>query len=679
MADRPDISDYRIVASQPPPPDYPSSTPQDAYSTEPFAPGYAQRRRVLLEFAASAPAPENTKALFSELARLAVGCQPHLGVLAASLDYIDQRRDCADFVLLAVLQWLYRFPRALAERPDLAQRLETTVLNFKYWPDEPGVDSLCTWTENHQILFASAAYLAGQYFPQRRFYNSGRTGSAMMAVYRSRILRWLDLRFRTGFSEWLSHVYYDEDIGALLGLVDFARDQEIVQRASMVLDLLLLDMALNSFQGVFGSTHGRSYEFSKKWARQENTIDLHKLVYGTGVFPVGDSLSAICMALSRGYTPPHVLFAIANDPNREVRVNRQRMGIKIAEAERWGLGFSDLEDGMVFLSLEAYTHPATIKLTMKMFDRYNWWENAFFTAFRARKGLLTWGRRLGLLPWLARYYERDLTRNMRPEVNLYTYRTPDYMLSTAQDYRAGYGGDQQHIWQATLGPDAVCFTTHPARRDGPSPNYWTGSGTLPRAAQVENVALVVYKLDALGPALYLPEALDFTHAWLPRDRFDEIVERDGWIFARKGQGYLALRSRHPYHWQSEPGEDQEREVIAPGLENIWICELGRAAQDGPFGSFIEKIAASGPAFEGLSVRYQSPSQGLLEFGWEGPLRKQGEVVSLSDYPRYENAYMRVEFPAEYVEARCGSDWLRLEWNSQTRHFSRLLEGLDWEV
>lgn len=679
MADRPDISDYRIRASTPPPPGYPQSVPHDEYSYQPFAPGYAQRRRALLEFAARAPAPENTKALYYELARLAVGEQPHLGVLAASLDYIDQRRDCADFVLHAVLQWLYRFPQALQAHPDLALRMENTVIHFKYWPDEPGLDSLCTWTENHQVLFAAAAYLAGQLYPQRRFSNSGAIGTALMAIHRPRLLRWLDLRFRTGFSEWLSHVYYDEDICALLALAEFARDQELVQQASMVLDMLLLDMALNSHQGVFGSTHGRSYEFSKKWVRRECTLDLHKLVFGVGVFPAGDSMSAIVMALTRTYTPPHALFAIANDRPREGFVNRQRMGIKIAEAERWGLGFSELEDGMVFLSLEAYTHLATINLTMKMFDRYNWWANDFFAAFRARKGLLTWGRRLGLLPWLARLYERDLTRNMRPEVNLYTYRTPDYMLSTAQDYRPGYGGDQQHIWQATLAPDAVCFTTHPARMDGPSPNYWTGSGTLPRAAQVENVALVVYNAPALGRALYLPEGLDFTHAWLPRDQFAEVVEQGGWIFARQGDGYLALRSQHPYHWQTAAGEDQGREVVVPGPENIWICELGRAAQDGPFSSFIEDITSAELSFEGLSVRYDSPSQGLLEFGWHGPLRRRGEVIPLDGYPRYDNPYVRAEFPSEYIEARCGADWLRLEWNSKTRHFSRLLEGADWEV
>jgi hypothetical protein len=48
------------------------------------------------------------------------------------------------------------------------------------------------------------------------------------------------------------------------------------------------------------------------------------------------------------------------------------------------------------------------------------------------------------------------------EVNTVVYKTPDYMLSSAQDYRPGESGRQEHIWQATLGPDAVVFTSHPA-------------------------------------------------------------------------------------------------------------------------------------------------------------------------------------------------------------------------
>jgi len=46
------------------------------------------------------------------------------------------------------------------------------------------------------------------------------------------------------------------------------------------------------------------------------------------------------------------------------------MGIKIGKARRWGLDNNRLEDGMTFLTLEAYAHPKTINLTMRMLDEY---------------------------------------------------------------------------------------------------------------------------------------------------------------------------------------------------------------------------------------------------------------------------------------------------------------------
>ncbi|MFX1411799.1 MAG: hypothetical protein ACFFA6_15745 [Promethearchaeota archaeon] len=663
--------DYSLPVDGPSPPGYPTKSVPDTHTTESFAVDFAARRQAFLAHVRRNPAPGNLKAPYYELARLAAGAAPHEGVFRAAFDYIDQRRDCADFVLHGVLRLLYQFGGDPALSPDLLDRARRTMLGFKYWPDEPGIDSLCTWTENHQILFAAGAYLAGQLYPDEVFTNSGQTGREKMTINRHRILRWLDLRFRTGFSEWLSHVYYDEDLTPLVNLVDFCRDAEIRQRAAMVVDLLLLDMALNSFQGVFGSTHGRSYENSKKWAAEEATADAHKLLFGTGIFAGVDNMSATCLALSQGYYMPRVLYDIANDRDRPEMVNRQRMGIRLAEAERWGLGFQDFEDGMVFLSLEAYAHPCTINLTMDMFDAFRWWDSAFFGAFKARRALIDTLRRLRLLPLLARLFEWDVTRNTREEVNIHTYRTPNYMLSAAQDYRPGYGGDQQHVWQATLGPNAVCFTTHPPRRVGRSPNYWTGSGTLPRVAQVENVALVVYDINT-RPALYVSNRLLLTHAWLPRDQFDEVVERDGWLFARRGEGYLALRSQHPYHWQTEPGEDQGREVVVPGKRNVWVCELGRRAEDGAFEAFIERICQAALTFGDRRVAYDSPSQGLLEFGWTGPLRQRGAVVSLGDYARYDNPYVQADFPPERIEVRCGEHWLRLGWPAAARQASEFV-------
>ena len=672
---------YDLAVRTPPPHGYPSKSVPDAYAPDPFAPEYAVRRQAFLDHVLRNPAPASLKAPFHEMARLAAGGRPHPGILDAALVYIDERKDCADFVLHAVLRLLYQFPDRLD--PSFLERARRTVLAFKYWPDEvrPGADrqdSMCTWTENHQILFAAGAYLAGQLYPDEVF-DSNQTGREKMAIHHPRIQRWLDLRFRTGFSEWLSNVYYDEDFTALVDLVDFCQDGEICQRATMVVDLLLFDVALNSFKGVHGSSHGRSYEAQKKWAAAEDVADTQKLLFGRGQFSLQDSMSAVCLALSERYQMPRVLYEIANDLDRAEMINHQRLGIRLAEAQRWGLAFDNLEDGMVFLSLEAYTHPRTINLFAEMLDVFDWWNNSFFEPFKARQGLIRGARCLGLLPILARLLERDITRNTREEVHVYTYRTPDYMLSSAQDYRPGYGGDQQHIWQATLGPDAICFTTHPARREGPSPNYWTGSGSLPCVAQVENVVIAIYNVDT-RPGLYVTNRLCFTHAWLPRDRFDEVIEQNGgraasaggpaeaagWILARRGDAYLALYSQSAYHWQTEPGEDQGREVIASGKENVWICELGRRAVDGEFDDFARRIVQAEISFGRLQVCYDSPSQGRLEFGWHGPLRQNGKVLPLGGYPRYDNPYAQAGFPAEVITIRHADHWLELDWQSTKR-------------
>ncbi len=659
--------EYQIRPQGTPPPGYPTEPVPDSFQATPRRSTYEERRQEFIAHVLQNPAPLNTKPVWYEMVRMAGGGQAYEGILYAALDFVDARRDCADFVLHGILRMLYQFaspekapfPIRHPLSEDLLRRARHTVLHFKYFPDEPGQDSMCTWTENHYILFTSAAYLAGQMFPDEIFPNSGETGRQKMDRNRPRILRWLDLRFHTGFSEWLSHVYYDEDLTALLSLYDFAQDEEIRCKAEMVIHLLLLDMALNSFRGVFGSTHGRAYENTKKWAACEGTTDTMKLLFGMGVYSGFDNMSAPAFALSRYRVPPAIV-AIAQDTERTFE-NRQRMGIRMEELERWGIHPDNFEDGMVYLTLEAYLHPRTIANTLDMFDRCNWWENDFFRPVRPYRGLLRFLRATGGLSPLARLLERDICRNLRDEVNIYTYRTPDYMLSTAQDYRKGYGGDQQHIWQATLGPDAVCFTTHPARLEGRSPAYWTGSGLLPRAAQYRNLVIVIYNIQRI-PALYVPVRHFYTHAWLPRDKFDEVVERDGWIFARKGEGYLALWSMQPYFWNDSgaayPGisirkspEDFGREVIAPGRQNIWICQMGRRAEDGEFGDFVRAICTAERTTEGLTVRYRAPGLGLVRFGWEGPLEVNGAEISLRDYPRYDNPYVQAPFPADEIRVR----------------------------
>jgi hypothetical protein len=545
-------------------------------------------------------------------------------------------------------------------------------LNFKYWPDEPGDDPMVTWTESHYILFASAGLLAGQLYPDQVFANSGLKGADLQKQHRQRVLQWMNLRFFTGFSEWLSNVHFDEDLTALISLVDFCRDAEIRTRAAMLIDLLLFEMAANQIQGVFGCTHGRSEEPSNKWASQESTTDTFKLLFGKGQFTGSDNMSAAAFALSPGFRMPAVLYKIANDSARPELVHRQRSGICIEQSDWWNIPPKNFENGLLLLNTEAYMHPRVANLFLRMMDAFRWWEKPAFHFLSEHKSMLKGYRSTGVLPVIAQRYQKDIGRQSREEVNVYTYRTPDYLLSSAQDYHKGHGGDQQHVWQATLGPDAVCFTTHPAQLQGPPPNYWSGSGCLPRIAQHKNVLIAIYRLDKY-PMLVPQELLPLTHAWLPRDRFEEIYEKDGWIFARYGEAYLALLSENPYEWRELPGEDQHREILVTGKRNIWICELGRRAVDGDFSEFTRRILDAEVEFSRSHVRYQSPSQGWIEFSWDGPFRHEDRIVSQEDYPRYASPYCLADFPPEKIHIELDGQSLDLDWLKPERSNSGLVD------
>ncbi|MAT93687.1 MAG: hypothetical protein CME59_13900 [Halioglobus sp.] len=624
---------------------------------------------------------ERRSGTYGALAHLYRGVAPPPGSFDADLDKLNSRDDTADFALPGLMTVLAKHANNESLDSDQRQLIEDAVLNFRYWPDElrevPGTtdkQNMVSWTENHYILFAAGGYLAGQLYPEQVFPASGRTGQEMMAVFKPRILRWLELRYRSGFSEWLSNVYYPEDMSALLALIDLAQDPELVDKSRIVLDTLFADIALNSFNGFFSSTHGRTYRQHKMNGSYDATRGIMHLIWGLNRrHPT--SKATTMLALSERYRVPEVLRRIATDTASTPMENRQRMGIRMEQAADWGLDVNSVDDGMALLTMEPYTHPLFIDTFHQLLYAYDWWDNSSFRPFRAARAELD---NPDVRAFAAQFFEWDITRNMRPEVNIYTYRTPHYMLSTAQDWRKGFGGDQSSIWQATLGAEAVSFTTHPGSEDyldAGTPSYWVGYGTLPRAAQVRNVVISLYDVDT-REGLIITEQPLYTHAFLPRAKFDDSGKEGSWFFARKGEAYLAL-------WSSDPDADwipaaergfgggDDYDIIANGEKTIWLCELGDASAYGDYASFKAAIRAAPVEADtqALSIRYRSPSQGLIEMGWDGPVLHNGVAVPLDDYARYDNPWSQAAFPARDITFTHGGSYLRLNFDAGIREVS----------
>src|SRR5207237_2270045 len=158
---------------------------------------------------------------------------------------------------LALLCLLHRHGNDTAFPAVVRERLERCVLNFSYWMDQPGNEAMCFWSESRQILFHACEILAGQHYPDRTFTNSGHTGRWHRQHGERMASAWLHKRGAGGMREWDSNSAFAENLQALSHLVDLSTTQRIYDLAAVVTDKMLFTMALNSYRGVFGSTHGR--------------------------------------------------------------------------------------------------------------------------------------------------------------------------------------------------------------------------------------------------------------------------------------------------------------------------------------------------------------------------------------------------------------------------------------
>ena len=135
----------------------------DTYWSEPQE-TYETRRQAFLEFAAAAPGGKGRGGFFSQLCKLALQQDPiDENSIQDALAYVNERHDCADFTVCGLLRLLYLYSDSGLLSSNLVEQTRQTILNFKYWIDEPGYnDLMCFWSENHQIMFHSDEYLAGR-------------------------------------------------------------------------------------------------------------------------------------------------------------------------------------------------------------------------------------------------------------------------------------------------------------------------------------------------------------------------------------------------------------------------------------------------------------------------------------------------------------------------------------
>lgn len=493
-----------------------------------------ERKKLALEFAAEHGEQRAGKAI----AYLALGRpidETFREIIANTLAAIDERRDCSDFVLVPLLWAAAAYRQQLPQ--DLWQRIETSILNYRYWVDEPGNDVMWFWSENHVLCFHVSQYLAGRLFPQEHFSCSGRVGAQQVALGEGRLMKWFDSVEQHGLAEWNSAAYYPIDFIGLLALEQFG-EGEIKRRAKLLLDRLFAMIALHTQNGVPAGTMGRAYDKELRAGPLTELAPFATVAFGKGWF--NDGVAALTMFAAGNYEPPAHLTSWVEPKANEAITAHYVQG-----------------------------HDEAARLAL--------------------------------------------------------YKTAHVQLSSMVDGKPGGRGHQQHVVDLRFAahPFARAWVNHPGEDDpwgSQRPSYWAGNGSMPRAAQYENMAAMLYDLGE-NPRI------GFTHAYVETSAFDRVELTDNWLILESGDGIAALTATAALV-PVTAGPGAGIEYRAHGNRCGWLTLMADAADPAARAAFRQHLAKISHQLNetgDLSLQVTRPNAPDLTLSWGAGLKVGGEA------------------------------------------------------
>lgn len=603
-------------------------------------------------------------------------------LLSKQTAYMNNRFDCADFRA----QLLFKIYKDCSISDRCSELIKNAFIGFKYFISEPGDDSMCYWSENHQILFAVSEYLAGQEWPDDIFTNNGMSGKEHKEKAEARIDAWMRQRFDYGFSEYLSNNYLAEDIAPMANFIAYANDKKRAEQMKIIMDILWLDVALNSVNNRFVAVSSRMYGNNKAANCIGNSIQsATNVLWGKVTESKKPNHIVMCFtdAVEKGlYTLPEAIKDIALSD--ETFVSKMGCGLSPDDMVSENLiGQSD-ECIMAQTGAETFTNHQVIYNTLEYMRKNKLFRNKFLSYFRFLNLTV-----LKLVDWesFARKHSIMPHGIALGRGNVYTFRNAHYSMSTDICKNIDACGAQEHIWTANIADDLTLFTTHPAGdgngKYGASPGYWIGNGRRPMSVQNKNVNVTVYKIPSkkrLGES----GIAAMTHAYMPKAFYDEFELDGNTVFARKNNVFVALIANgelkfKPYDSSSAKGVLKGRE-FPDGVKlesefdlcrfgegyHIYITELSDSEKE-TFDEFKARIRSNSVKFgNNGSVSYQTES-GNIEVSYDGTFNIDGKPAE-KVFARYDSKFCKAKRKAESITVNSENHRLILNFKNAEREF-----------
>lgn len=534
---------------------------------------------------------------------------------------------------------------------ELKQTIRRAILRFRFNFYAQGKDQLSTWTENRQITFRVAQYLAAQTFKEDEFIGS-RTGAQIQLDAATQIQVWLSDRFRFGFSEWLSPAPMARCVAALTMLIEHAENRSLQVRATMILDLLLLDAALFSFEGNLASACARASTEDIFKPQGSPIADVLASAFGGDVAVDPNKLSSIFLTRSRYQVPEVIKYLGSRDEQRRGKISQ---GLDIREVPK-----------------ELEKHPDYPREGALDFARFWWGMQAIASSHSIKdsmllaRGVNARGNRilrpLKAFTWLPRFAVASVQKLINPFVagraiqrsNVNMFATDDYQLSSIQRYHPGEFGGEQHLWLARLRGGINVFGNHPAARVNGRKNVnpWVDNGINPDIVQHGNVLLALQDLRCRHGFLE-GKRKEYTHFHFPFVEFDQAKIGQHWVAGRKGNAFVGIIGSHNFEQISD------EEFIQRGLLTGYAVVLADEEEFGSIGAFISHLRSCRLTLNDRSMHLVTPFSSYT-LKWRGKFTFDGHEIG-SDYDRYIFDAVATERKPRRIEVAAGGHKLVLDW------------------
>jgi len=500
-------------------------------------------------------------------------------------------------------------------------------------------------TENHWIMYYVSLYLACEMFPNdgpERWYN-GRSSAENMAEAKDYIEDWIKITTSYGQGEYDSPNYIEEYTRPMALLAGWAKDPVLRQKGKMMMDYVLLDYAVESLNGLYGGAHSRVYPRYLLHPSLTAAAAHGWLFFNQGEFLSNGGNMLIAMS---GYTPPPILFRIANDrskPYIQRELKRTRWRLRNAGPTAFEID----ERTTIPVYKYSYVHPDYILGS-------------------SQGGLL---QPIQQQTWSLIWNESDPSGISNTMFGIQPYSSP---FEGTMYFNTDWDTVTDLIARSKVDYDS------PDKLEGGSPHEQ------------------VFQHEAALVALYdIPEGTRFPliHTLFSRDLKHREEDSSGWIFAQGGPIYIGYRPFAPGEWkpvdwtgllQSGAGAwfstgfahlmEGSQSYASYELQNGYIVQIAPVSEYASYDDFKNAIRSL-PLEISLdptpSVTFQALDGSILSATYGDTPSIDGVKVDYSNWPLFEGPFSNAEPESESLEITYGSERYFLDFKNARTETSTL--------